>query len=91
MRRESFSVTVLPVDALGPAEAILGVVDKAEVIIATTDGEALEFATLMCATEYLMHLTAERSGAGYDRALDLLLEGARMWSHQQEPDSHDAA
>ena len=84
MRRESFEVTVLPVDVLGPAEVIMGV-HKAEVAIITQAGEDLDFATLMCATEYLMHVTAERSGAGYDRALDLLVEGARTWSHKQGP------
>ena len=86
MRRESFEVIVIPTDVLGPAEVVLGA-HAAEVVIATQSGEDLDFSTLMCATEYLMHITAERSGAGYERALDLLVGGAKSWSHQQEPPS----
>ena len=82
MRRQRFQVEVRPRDVLGAAEAVLRA-DWAEVIIATQNGEELDFATMMCATEYLMHVTAQQSDAGYERALELLVEGAKTWRSEK--------
>lgn len=43
------------------------------------------FAELMVITEYLMHLTAQRSEAGYEKALDLLREGAMTYKTIKKP------
>ena len=83
MRRQSFQVEVRPRDVLGAAEEVLPSAPRAEVIIATKNGEEMDFSTMMCATEYLMHVTAQQSNVGYERALELLVEGAKTWRSER--------
>jgi hypothetical protein len=40
------------------------------------DGREIPFGFLMVACEHLIRATAQRSGAGYEKAIDLLVEGA---------------
>ena len=47
-----------------------------------TDAEP-PFTAWMCMTEYLMHLTAQKSNAGYEGALELLVKGAMTWRHKE--------
>lgn len=37
------------------------------------------FTSLMMAAEYLMNLTAQKSNAGYEKALELLVQGAMAY------------
>ena len=37
------------------------------------------FGLLMAACEYLLHFTASRSQAGYDKALEILTKGAKTY------------
>ena len=71
-------------DALGAAEAVIGTVAQAEVLISVPGEDELDFVTLMCATEYLMFITAQRSEVDYERALHLLVEGTSKWRHIKE-------
>ena len=52
--------------------------DEARVEV-QADREDVDFEDLMCATEYLIATTAKRSQAGYERALELLQEGAMTY------------
>lgn len=36
----------------------------------------------MCACEYLMHKTAQKSNAGYEKAMELLVKGAMTYKDQ---------
>ena len=36
----------------------------------------------MCACEYLIHITAQKSNAGYEKALELLAKGAMTYKNQ---------
>jgi len=47
-------------------------IHKKEVII--SEPNDIEFAELMMACEYLLHKTAQRSKAGYEKALELLVK-----------------
>ena len=60
--------------------------DTAEVIVATEGGKEIPFVALMCMTEYLMHIAAQRSNAGYEGALELLVKGAMTWRHRLMPE-----
>ena len=59
--------------------------DGAECHVEPSDDE--DFAAWMCATEYMMHLTATKSGAGYERAMELLFQGAMEWQHKEVPNA----
>lgn len=41
--------------------------------------EGADFIHLMCAAEFLMHVAATESGAGYERALEMLAQGAMTY------------
>lgn len=43
------------------------------------DRDDVDFEDLMCATEFLIATTAKKSEAGYERALELLQEGAMTY------------
>ena len=51
--------------------------DMAQVDIQLPEG--LPFGYLMVACEYLLYFTAGRSSAGFEKALELLCEGAMNW------------
>lgn len=53
---------------------------KAKVTI-TPDKDDVDddFYFWMCACEYLLHLTAQKSRAGYEKALELLCKGAMTY------------
>lgn len=82
MRRQEFKVEVLPMDALGSAESVVGHAAGGQVTISAVDSPP-DFVTLMCAAEYLMHIVATQSNAGYDRALELLVEGAKTYTDKE--------
>ena len=63
-----FRVTVYP----------SGDFDSAEVRVECSEDEP-PFVYWMAMTEYLLHLTAQKSDAGYEAALDLLRKGAMDW------------
>ena len=71
-------------DALGPAESVVGHAARGQVTISTA-GSPPDFVTLMLAAEYLMHIVATESDAGYDRALELLVEGAKTYTDTLRP------
>ncbi len=45
-----------------------------------------EFKMLMMVAEYLTHLVAQKSHAGYEQALDLVREGAMTYKTTERPD-----
>lgn len=45
-----------------------------------------EFKTLMCGCEYLMSVVAQNSGAGFEAALDKLVEGAMTYQTYHKPE-----
>lgn len=47
--------------------------------VTITEPEETEFFEWMMACEFLMHVTAQKSMAGYEKALDLLREGAMTY------------
>ena len=53
-----------------------------DALITITDDDEFEFADFMLATEWLMHHTAKLSGAGFERALELLADGAMTYRRQ---------
>lgn len=57
--------------------------DAAEVHISIDGDTEPPFVAWMCAAEYLMHLTAQKSNAGYEGALELLVKGAMTWRHKE--------
>ncbi len=53
--------------------------DTGEVLIGTEDGEPLPFLVMMMAAEYLTHLAATHSAAGYEEALEMIRKGAMTY------------
>ncbi|HUX54507.1 MAG TPA: hypothetical protein VMV56_08850 [Williamwhitmania sp.] len=49
-------------------------------------GEDKEFKMLMMSAEFLMHLVAQKSNAGYEQALELLRKGAMTYKTTNIPD-----
>lgn len=45
-----------------------------------------EFKMLMMAAEFLTHLVAQKSHAGYEQALDLIRKGAMTYEATERPD-----
>ncbi len=56
--------------------------DEARVEI-QTDRKDVNFEDFMCATEFLLTTTAKMSGAGYERALELLQKGAMTYRDEK--------
>lgn len=56
---------------------------KTMVTLDTEGGEDISFHTLMVAAEYLMFSVSRRSGAGFERSLELLCAGATTWKDQR--------
>lgn len=63
----------------------IGDFDRAEVRIGCSD-PAPPFAYWLCMVEYLMHVTAQKSNAGYEGALEAFCRGAMTWRHREEVD-----
>ncbi len=62
--------------------------DRGEVAIGTEDGlPEPEFGYWMMACEYLMHIVAQKSNAGYEKAMELLMQGAMSYEHKELPGS----
>ena len=60
--------------------------DRGEVAIGTEVGRPEpEFGYWMMACEYLMHVVAQKSNAGYERAMELLMKGAMTYEHKELP------
>jgi len=53
--------------------------DKAKVFISTNIKEKPPFIFWMLAAEYLAKVTAQQSTAGYEKALELIIEGALQY------------
>ena len=45
-----------------------------------------EFKALMMTAEFLTHLVAQKSNAGYEKALDLIRKGAMTYKATERPD-----
>lgn len=45
-----------------------------------------EFKILMMTAEFLTHLVAQKSNAGYEKALDLIRQGAMTYKTMERPD-----
>ena len=58
--------------------------DRGEVAIGVDDPEP-EFGYWMMACEYLMHVVAQKSSAGYEKAMELLMKGAMSYEHKELP------
>jgi len=56
--------------------------NKAKVVIAIDNEANEDFSVWMCACEYLLHKTAQKSKAGYEKALELLRKGAMTYKDQ---------
>lgn len=54
----------------------------AECEVATEGGADMPFWAMMFVAEYFTHLTATRSKAGYEKALDLIRAGAMNCRHR---------
>lgn len=55
---------------------------QAEVTIryrSSPDKREADFRCWLAACEYLMHKTAQKSSAGYEKAMELLVKGAMTW------------
>lgn len=52
--------------------------DKAEVAICTQEPRGPSFYALMVATENMIRVTAQKSNAGYEEAIGLLVEAAML-------------
>ena len=63
--------------------------DKARVVIGVNDDVKTEFAAWMCACEYFLHKTAQKSGAGYEKALELLCQGAMTYKDLEKEEMCD--
>lgn len=48
--------------------------------------EEPDFVHWMMATEYLMAVTASRSGTGFEKAMELLMKGACAWRSGELPE-----
>jgi len=59
--------------------------NSAEVEIATE--EDFQFAHLMCAAEYLCAVAAQESNAGYEKACELIIQGAMTYKNKFATDS----
>ena len=53
---------------------------RVEVIRQTPD----DYGYWMCACEYFLHKTAQLSGEGYEKALELLVKGAMTWKDKEK-------
>ncbi len=53
--------------------------DQAQIIVESSDAEFIHW---MCACEYFMNMTAEKSGLGFDEALCKLCEGAHKYDNK---------
>jgi len=51
------------------------------------DQDKPEFGYWMAACEYFLHKTAQRSSAGYEKALELLIKGAMTWRDKEGDDA----
>ena len=51
--------------------------------------ENKEFKMFMMSAEFLMHLVAQKSNAGYEQALELLRKGAMTYKTTERPDLLD--
>jgi hypothetical protein len=58
--------------------AIMTSDDSCRVEIECPDGEP-EFSEWMTAAEFLLHLVATKSGAGFERAIELIADGAMTY------------
>ena len=47
------------------------------------DQDELEFGYWMAACEYFLHKTAQKSPAGYEKAMELLIKGAMTWRDKE--------
>ena len=63
--------------------------DRMQVVV-SCNGD-LDFGTMICATEYMMAITAAKSNLGFEAALEKLIEGATTYKtvHHQEADDAD--
>lgn len=67
-------------DWSGPCQVALGL----------PNGVDVPFAAKLVAAEYLAYIVATESGAGFERALELVVEGAMTWRHKLRPGGSDA-
>ena len=56
--------------------------DTATVEVGVSNPEP-PFGYWMCMVAYLMHLTAQKSNAGYEGALEPFVKGAMTWRHKE--------
>jgi len=52
---------------------------KCQVAVSVEDDEGVPFPHLMCATEYMMALSAKYSKEGFEKAMELLMQGATTY------------
>lgn len=63
--------------------------DKAKVVIGISDDVDTTFTAWMCACEYFLHKTAQKSNAGYEKALELLCQGAMTYKDLEKEEMRD--
>lgn len=58
---------------------------RVSVEVATQDGTRPAWLTLLAAAEYLSAVVASESAIGYEKALELIAEGAVTYKHKLRP------
>ena len=53
---------------------------NAQVILRSSEDE-VPLSTLIFATQYLMHIVAQKHPDGYEKTLEMLMSGAMTWQH----------
>ena len=59
---------------------------KAKVMIGIDENDPPSFIVLMCAAEYLLAVVAMESNAGFEKALELIVQGAMTYRHELKPE-----
>ena len=73
MAEPDFRIWVIPPDKPG---------EPTQVTLRTGSGD-IPLASLGAATQYMMHLFAQRSPTGYEKALEVLMAGAMSWNEMK--------
>ena len=80
MAEPDFRIWVIPPDKPGEATQVT----------LRASGE-VPLASLGAAAQYLMHLFAQRNPAGYEKSLEVLMQGAMSWNEMKTEGKEESA